>query len=87
MSACSRPTPAVSTPAIDRIHSSIASSRAIRSVPSDADSRTGNPSAATGRTTTASSHPVVSATTEPRPVPTARNVNDPRDIRSRGNQR
>ena len=55
-SACSRPTPTVSTPDSDRVHSSIASSRSIRAAAGGADSSTAGrpPAAGTSRTSASS---------------------------------
>ena len=69
MRACSRPTPAVRTPDRDRVHSSIASSRSILEAAGGADSSTGRPAAAAGRTRTATSHPVSTATSRPAASP------------------
>ncbi len=69
-SACSRPTPTVRTPARERVHSSIASSRSIWVAAGGADSRIGRPMTATGAMTSARTQPVTSQPRTPRPRPT-----------------
>ena len=69
ISACSRPTPAVSTPDRDRVHSSIASTRAILDPAGGAESRIGRPTTTAGTSSAATNHPVSSAVSKPALTP------------------
>jgi hypothetical protein len=69
-SASSNPTPTVSTPDRERVHSSIASSRSICAVAGGAESRMGRPATAAGTTRTATSQPLSNATSTPTTSPT-----------------
>jgi hypothetical protein len=69
-SASSNPTPTVSTPDSERVHSSIASSRSICAVAGGAESRMGRPANAAGTTSTATSQPLSKPSSTPTTSPT-----------------